>query len=307
MAADGRGLQDVTINDNFAKVAEALYIAERESRIAIQKRHEIRSRAAQKEKERQEESLRRMAERAREQRAGIRAAGDDDDDDDGGDDVDARRGAGGSSSSRGRGGRARRSGGGGGGGGGGDDDDGDAEGLAEREQIRRERDREIRRQRNIANAAPDKRSRLQRDDERDVTERIALGLGGPASKGVTYDSRLFSQGGGLSSGFGAEDSYSVYDKPMRGTQAQSIYRPTRKKEADGDEEYERIRSTDRFRADKGFSGTDSAAGRASGPVQFEKKADADDLDIGLNSFLNEAKDSSKRRDRDDDRGTKRAK
>ena len=40
MAADGRGLQDVTINDNFAKVAEALYIAERESRIAIQKRHE---------------------------------------------------------------------------------------------------------------------------------------------------------------------------------------------------------------------------------------------------------------------------
>ncbi|EGD72218.1 SNW domain-containing protein 1 [Salpingoeca rosetta] len=261
MAADGRGLQDVTINDNFAKVAEALYIAERESRIAIQKRHEIRTRAAQKEKERQEESLRRMAERAREQRAGIRT----------GDDAE------------------------------------DAEGVMERDEIRKEREREFRRQRNIANAAPDKRSRLQRDDERDVTERIALGLGGPASKGVTYDSRLFGQGGGISAGFGTEDSYNVYDKPMRGTQAQSIYRPTRRKEVDADEEYEQIRTTDRFRADKGFSGTDSASGRASGPVQFEKKSDADDLDIGLSSFLNEAKEGSSKRRGDRDEGSSSSK
>ena len=30
LAADGRGLQDHTINDNFAKLAQALYTADRE-------------------------------------------------------------------------------------------------------------------------------------------------------------------------------------------------------------------------------------------------------------------------------------
>ena len=41
LAADGRGLQDHTINDNFAKLAQALYTADREvsCRIAIQ--HDI--------------------------------------------------------------------------------------------------------------------------------------------------------------------------------------------------------------------------------------------------------------------------
>eukprot|EP01147_Barroeca_monosierra_P008996 gene8996-1327_t len=264
MAADGRGLQDVTINDNFAKVAEALYVAERNSRIAIQKRHEIRTRAAQKEKERQEDSLRRMAERAREQRAGIRVSTQD----------------------------------------GSDNEEGDAS-LSERNQIRREREREYRRQRNIANAAPDKRSRLQRDDERDVTERIALGLGGPTSKGVSYDTRLYGQSSGISSGFADDDQYNVYDKPMRGTQAQSIYRPTRRKEVDADKEYEDIRTTDRFRADKGFSGADSGGSRVSGPVQFEKHKAADDIDIGLDSFLSEAKEGSskRRRDRSEERGS----
>ena len=30
LAADGRGLQEHTINDNFAKLAQALYMADRE-------------------------------------------------------------------------------------------------------------------------------------------------------------------------------------------------------------------------------------------------------------------------------------
>jgi SNW domain-containing protein 1 len=35
LAADGRGLQQVHINENFAKLAEALYIADRKVRIII--------------------------------------------------------------------------------------------------------------------------------------------------------------------------------------------------------------------------------------------------------------------------------
>lgn len=41
-----------------------------------------------------------------------------------------------------------------------------------------------------------------------------------------YDSRLFNQSSGMDSGFGADDEYSTYTKPMfdRG-EAASIYRP----------------------------------------------------------------------------------
>ena len=47
-----------------------------------------------------------------------------------------------------------------------------------------------------------------------------------------YDARLFNQSAGMDSGFGAEDGYGVYSKPMfnRG-EAQSVYRP---KADDGD-------------------------------------------------------------------------
>lgn len=47
-----------------------------------------------------------------------------------------------------------------------------------------------------------------------------------------YDARLFNQSAGMDAGFGAEDGYGVYSKPMfnRGD-AQSVYRP---KKDDGD-------------------------------------------------------------------------
>jgi hypothetical protein len=35
LAADGRGLQQVHINENFAKLAEALYIADRKVRTVV--------------------------------------------------------------------------------------------------------------------------------------------------------------------------------------------------------------------------------------------------------------------------------
>lgn len=46
----------------------------------------------------------------------------------------------------------------------------------ERDQLRHERHKERERDRRISKAAPDKRSKLQRDKERDISEQIALGL-----------------------------------------------------------------------------------------------------------------------------------
>nr|NVI70166.1 Bx42 [Cucujiformia] len=74
LAADGRGLQQLHINENFAKLAEALYIADRRAREAVETRAQLEKKLAQKEKEQKEEHLRQLAQRARDERAGIRVA-----------------------------------------------------------------------------------------------------------------------------------------------------------------------------------------------------------------------------------------
>lgn len=78
LAADGRGLQEVTINNKFATVSEALYIAERKATEDLKLRNEIRKKMALKEKEDREEQLRVMANNARLERAGALSAGHQD-------------------------------------------------------------------------------------------------------------------------------------------------------------------------------------------------------------------------------------
>uniref|UniRef100_A0A8C6U8Z7 SNW domain-containing protein 1 n=1 Tax=Neogobius melanostomus TaxID=47308 RepID=A0A8C6U8Z7_9GOBI len=84
LAADGRGLQTVHINENFAKLAEALYIADRKAREAVEMRAQVEKKMAQKEKEKKEEKLRELAQMARDRRAGIKSGGGGGGGDDGG-------------------------------------------------------------------------------------------------------------------------------------------------------------------------------------------------------------------------------
>jgi SNW domain-containing protein 1 len=72
IAADGRNLQEVTINNKFAMVSEALFIAERKATEDLKMRNDLRKKMALQEKEEREEALRDMANRARMERAGIR-------------------------------------------------------------------------------------------------------------------------------------------------------------------------------------------------------------------------------------------
>jgi SNW domain-containing protein 1 len=74
LANDGRGLQDVTINDNFSKLAEALFIADRHARDEVKLRAEMQSKLALKQKKEKEEKLRLLAQQAREERAGFGSA-----------------------------------------------------------------------------------------------------------------------------------------------------------------------------------------------------------------------------------------
>lgn len=256
LAADGRGLQQVHINENFAKLAEALYIADRKAREAVEMRAQLEKKLAQKEKEKKEEHLRQLAQKAREERVGIRsqASASNDKDDD----------------------------------------------VRERGQLRYERHKDRQRERNLARAAPDKRSKIEKQRERDISEQIALGLPGAKTTGadeIQFDQRLFNQRKGMDSGFGDEEDYNVYDKPWRSNQTvgQNIYRPTRstQEKETYENDLDNLIKTSRFVPDKGFSGTDRSA-RRDGPVQFEKQDEEEEDPFGLDKFLTEAKKASKR-------------
>jgi len=268
LAADGRGLQQVHINENFAKLSEALYIADRKAREAVEMRAQIEKKLAQKEKEKKEQNLRDLAQKAREERAGIHRP------------AAAATAPGAAAAAAAA------------------DKDGGAE---DRDALRYERHKDRARERNLARAAPDKRNKLSRDKERDISEKIALGMPSASTSGgdTQFDSRLFNQSKGLDQGFGAEDdTYNVYDKPWRaaGSLANNIYRPSKgnDKDAYGDD-LETIMKTNRFVPDKEFSGTDRASKR-DGPVQFERDVDAvEDDPFGLDKFLAEAKSQGGKR------------
>ncbi|CAG8688636.1 2153_t:CDS:2, partial [Racocetra fulgida] len=134
------------------------------------------------------------------------------------------------------------------------------------------------------------------EQNRDISEKIALGLAKPTlSKDSLYDSRLFNQSEGLSSGFKDDEVYDLYDKPLfASSSSTSIYNPKKNYDTDqyggGDEEsINRMLSVDRFGiASKGFQGADKS--RVHGPVEFEKE-EADPF--GFNQFLDDAKKGSK--------------
>lgn len=265
LAADGRGLQQTHINEKFAKMAEALYIADRKARESVEARAQLEKKLAQKDKEKKEEMLRQMAQRAREERAGLRLPGESGETSS----IDAK----------------------------------------ERDELRAERHRERARDRNLARAAPDKRTKLQRERERDISEQIALGM--PAKTNVSgealFDQRLFNTTKGMDSGYGDDEAYNVYDKPWRDANSigSHLYRPSKAVDNDAyGADLDKIVNTSRFVPDKEFSGTDRAGPSSrSGPVQFEKEEDP----FGLDQFLNMAKKAPKRKDEKDNKEKEKSK
>ena len=98
------------------------------------------------------------------------------------------------------------------------------EAKKERDALRHQRKREIERDRRLE-VAGKKNSKSLRDDERDISEKIALGQAQPSSRETMFDQRLFNQTSGLDAGFGEEDDYNLYDKPLfTDRTAASIYK-----------------------------------------------------------------------------------
>ncbi|WFD18463.1 mRNA splicing protein [Malassezia caprae] len=284
LAASGRGLQDVDVNDNFAQFSEALNLADRHAREEVRQRNIMQQKIAAKEKMAREESLRMLAQRAREERAGFSAGRSQSRlEESGGDTLGALNNYGSSESE--------------------DEDDGQ---VAERNRLREERRRERERDLRMSNMGQEQRARaFAKEQNRDISEKVALGLAKPTmSKESMTDARLFNREA-LSNTFGDEDSYNVYDKPLfqGSTAAAAIYNRPGQGGADdmfggGTESgINEELNNDRFGMGKtkGFSGSQNQQPR-SGPVEFEK--DTEDP-FAINQFLDEAKRGTKRSGEDD--------
>lgn len=156
----------------------------------------------------------------------------------------------------------------------------DIEAKEERQELRRERKRDMRREMRMEARKAEKKSLGGRDrnEDRDVSEKIALGQAPKKSKDSMYDTRLFNHASETSTG----GAYDIYSKPLLGrATAQSIYRPKANvdNEAYGGEVESLLeKSTGKFKpaADRAFSGTQQPTAARDEPVQFE----ADPFNIG---------------------------
>merc|ERR1712034_276060 len=166
-------------------------------------------------------------------------------------------------------------------------------GVREREKARAEKRREEERKLRQSRMGAERRVQMMaREQNRDISEKVALGLAKPtqSSEGM-FDSRLFNRTSGFDTGFNEDQAY---DKPLFAAQdaINSIYRPTANQEdedeGDADAAMGKIQKSNRFevlgRAKEGFKGADVAE-REAGPVQFEK--DKDDP-FGIDTLIGEA-------------------
>jgi SNW domain-containing protein 1 len=243
-------VEDVTINDKFSQLADALHTADRHARDEVQKRAAMQQLLAEKAKAQKEEELRALAQKARNDRTA----------------ASRRR----SSLSDGSRSRSRSS----------SVSSQDSD-VRERENARKERQHERQKALRQSRMGTERRMQmLAREQNRDISEKIALGLAKPTQSSESmYDSRLFNQSSGFDSGFNEDQ---IYDKPLFAAQnaINSIYRPSANQdddpEDDGGATMERISKANRFevlgKAAKGFRGADIAEPR-SGPVVFERDRD----------------------------------
>lgn len=236
LAADGRGLQDITINDKHAQFAEAIKMAERHARDEVQQRALMQQRLAEKEKAQKEENLRSLAQKAREDRAAAGQRGRRDSRDS----RDSRESGSRSPSRSSYSGSESR--------GGSDSEDSE---IRARERARREKRKEDERKLRQTRMGAERRIQVMaREQNRDISEKIALGIAKPSqSKETMYDSRLFNQSSGFDSGFNEDNPY---DKPLFAAQdaINSIYRPRANLDDEdaeaGDKEMAKIQKSSRF-------------------------------------------------------------
>ncbi|KAF1986709.1 hypothetical protein K402DRAFT_420782 [Aulographum hederae CBS 113979] len=319
LASDGRSMQDHSVSDGFAQLAEALYTADRHVRSEVQQRTLMQQKLAEKEKQEKEDHLRMLAQRAREERTAAGSNRRISRGENGSPPRRRRSSASSHSSYSSRRSPSRTP-----------SEDEASAAARKRTAARRERMEDEKRQLRQSRMGQERRMQmLAREQGRDISEKIALGTAKPTANNESmFDSRLFNQTSGFDVGFNEDQPY---DKPLFAAQEaiSQIYRPkiggaAGDDDDEGEETFERIQKSGRFaalgRGKGGQEGEDDAP--RDGPVQFEmdkaggKKASRakDDDPFGIDDMIKEAEAAAtgeakgkKRYGLDDgERGSKRA-
>jgi len=203
-----------------------LFTADRHAREEVKQRSLMQQRLNERDKQQKEDHLRALAQKAREERAG-----------------GGRRDSRTSRTSRSRSGSYSHSRSG---------SDSEDEEVLERKKAREEKKRDEERKLRQSRMGAERRVQaLAREQNRDVSEKIALGIAKPTQSTETmFDSRLFNRTSGFDSGFNEDQAY---DKPLFAAQdaISSIYRPRQNMDDDdGDDSAEaemgKIQKSNRF-------------------------------------------------------------
>jgi SNW domain-containing protein 1 len=157
----------------------------------------------------------------------------------------------------------------------------------ERNNLRNIRKKEIENQRKMEVSG--KRNKINpRDEDRDISEKIALGQAQPSGRDSMIDARLYNQTTGLESGFKDEEDYDLYDKPLFADRtAASIYKNIKANSSiDDDSTTSAIDSKKLMekihQRGKMFEGADISKAEGGRPVEFEKNNE----EYGLNDIHN---------------------
>lgn len=258
LSADGRTLRQHTINEKFANFADAMYITEQELRRAVEERNQIEQSNQYREYLKREDDMRQKAKEAKEQKEQAML-----------EHMQAQREEGESVLTD----KERRA-------------------LMQRELIRTANRREQERELRMARAGINK-TKIGRDGERDISERVALGQAQPTLSDTLIDQRLMNQDGGIDGGFKDDDANGAYDKPLfANRQVMNIYGGLKDLqdglEEDGDagdsQLHEMLRKRPR-------DGDENVGTLRTKPVQFEKGGDtgAGEDYFGMSDFVAQKK------------------
>lgn len=262
--ADGRNLQDNTINHKFAKFSEGMLLATVQARKEVEERNKIKQSHQMLMEIRKEKQIQKDATLARAEKNKLIAStisqlkseqrhSNEDINDRKRDLKDRER----------------------------------EDAKKERDAIRRQARKEIERQRRLEVAG--KHDKINpRDGERDISEKIALGQAQPTSKELMFDQRLFNQQNGVESGFGDDDEYNLYDQPLFADRVEAnIYKNSKEVPDEDFEEQAKngVGKVLKHKPNRGFEGTDYTKGARTSAVEFEQNNEPDvkDMASGLQS------------------------
>jgi SNW domain-containing protein 1 len=254
ISADGRNMKDFSVSDKFSKFADVLYITEKQARQEIEERNRIQESIKMIDTLKKEQDLKLAAKEAREKKMQMVVSNISSVNTTKTEETEIMLGS------------KRRS------------NNEELEQLKiERNNLRNARKKEIEQERRIEiNINKKGNKNIVRDEERDISEKIALGQAQPSGRDNMIDARLYNQTSGMNSGFKDEDDYDLYDKPLFADRtAASIYKNIQTNSSIDDNYHEIQEAGSKklmekiHQRGKMFEGTDIKSSQGGKPIEFE--------------------------------------